>query len=950
MYALIFFMEQCPETLGWSLTTFDMVYLGMTIIAACYLRWFWVVAILMFVLLLMLRSEYIYKKIVTISRDQAENILKKQKRYLGYLLFMKSLQDYNVFESTWWHKHGKKVMLAATGFTISLGIWKMSKGLKKSYKSASIDMESTSKFYITSPFNEVINKMEEDLGCGVSWKKVPNKTHAQWNIQNIVTKSCPHTGTPKQLYDSILKNVRNVRVHSGNGNDKIGFVLGLCSNYAVMNTHTLGEEKSPIIMVSCTGSIGESNTVYKNTKLDETNRLDLGKDLTIVALSSIKFKDITMHLTDDDLVIEEYPGYIGNDHTWATLIKNSNFPLVLGNNKKITVPDLWTYDFSGHYPGFCGAPLVIQKNNSCCIGGIHVGARGAECFASPIWKSNLLNGIEKLKTKEIYFPLASAGDITVENLEEPSIHSPFRYEVLHGVDYYGKIPGRVEVNQKSSLVRSEYYQTVVKMLETHLMVKQVEHYTKPLMKPIIKDDIYLSPYNIALKNISSQKACLDPQIMKKVIKVLSKKIIDGLKKAGIKKLEPLTMEAAINGAMEDPFIKRINAHTAAGFGYPGCKEKYIPIVHEEDSNIIREPIEDLKKRLVECMERYDQGLTNNFIYKAQLKDEPRKLKKALAGETRVFFGSALEALILNRMYTSTFYSLMVQFRDIFCTSVGIDMHSGAGELIEKLKEFSKKLMEGDYGTYDQKPPFDAKRAASTVIYIVLKEFGYNGKALKHLCGILTDNLFPWVEMLKDLFEAAGMQPSGRYATAEDNSLLGVILLMYAWYAHKKLNNKDFFKFVLPDTYGDDMLAAVKECVSQFFNNLYYQMFCRKVYLMDFTSPDKTSEMPDFTNVDKCSFLKRKFRYREDIKMWVAVLDPDSLMRSVTWYIPSTNVPVHEQQKGTITSLMWELALYLSREKYFEFKCAMEKLLSLTYMGGKIVNLPDFDHIIEEIRQ
>ena len=64
--------------------------------------------------------------------------------------------------------------------------------------------------------------------------------------------------------------------------------------------------------------------------------------------------------------------------------------------------------------------------------------------------------------------------------------------------------------------------------------------------------------------------------------------------------------------------------------------------------------------------------------------------------------------------------------------------------------------------------------------------------------------------LGDVFEIPGLQPSGKYATAEDNSLRNLIMMMYSWYSREETKDVDFFSQVLPRTYGDDFIYAIKE--------------------------------------------------------------------------------------------------------------------------------------------
>jgi hypothetical protein len=220
-------------------------------------------------------------------------------------------------------------------------------------------------------------------------------------------------------------------------------------------------------------------------------------------------------------------------------------------------------------------------------------------------------------------------------------------------------------------------------------------------------------------------------------------------------------------------------------------------------------------------------------------------------------------------------------------------------------------------------------------------------------SLLSDNLFPNVNMNQDLFERPGMQPSGKYATAEDNSLKGLIMLMYAWYASPKTKDKDFFQHVLPVTYGDDVVVAIKESVSKHFNNVVYQDFVKEVYNMEFTNADKGAKMEPFLNVHSMSFLKRNFVYSEITKGWVARLALSSLYKALYWYLPSDAVSPVEQLTSTCASFLWEAYFWCNTET--EFNNIREDLITLLVDSLEMTTstqirrvLPNFGDVHERI--
>jgi hypothetical protein len=212
--------------------------------------------------------------------------------------------------------------------------------------------------------------------------------------------------------------------------------------------------------------------------------------------------------------------------------------------------------------------------------------------------------------------------------------------------------------------------------------------------------------------------------------------------------------------------------------------------------------------------------------------------------------------------------------------------------------------------------------ACTIIERVLIHFGYNDEAMTVVRGLLSDSMFPVVEILKDIFIIAGYQPSGKYATAEDNSLRGLILIVYALNHVFGLRNPKTGEF-LPSldnivtmcTYGDDILGTVSDVISEAFNVKEYQKLCEKLYGMKFTSTDKSDQVSEFVDRKNMSFLKRNFVFSKEFQRWMAPLHKDSIMKSLLWVLPSKSVSSEKQLVDTTCSALWELFFHTDADKF-----------------------------------
>jgi hypothetical protein len=272
------------------------------------------------------------------------------------------------------------------------------------------------------------------------------------------------------------------------------------------------------------------------------------------------------------------------------------------------------------------------------------------------------------------------------------------------------------------------------------------------------------------------------------------------------------------------------------------------------------------------------------------------------------------------------------------------MHSlDVDNMVTELDGFASKFMETDFGGYDTSMPPDIGAAANTIEYNVCKSLGYNEKALRILLGILSDDLMPTVVLNGALFRVPGYEPSGKYGTAENNTLRGLVLLVYSWiammtpYGKKDSHNvttqyspEDFWNYVLPYIYGDDEVAGVKDEVIDKFNNLTFAAFVEEKYGMTCTPANKGDQLTPYLSLNEISFLKRTFKWRDDLQHFVAPLALDSVMKAFCYRIPSKNVSEIEQVVDSTVSALRELFFHLTEKEYEMRRLLFVNLVSKEY--------------------
>lgn len=840
----------------------------------------------------------------------------------------------------------KMMHMACTAISIAsvAGVaWTVYKRLSKNDPEG----EGCTDFVFPSEYNEHLNSVETAIGAGESYKRIPSKLVSNWeNIRELEIDNT-HTSGVESLSKMVQNNVREIIVRNGDISCWNVKGLGLKSNALLLNTHSLPRKEQFWIEVGNSSFTANHNS-YTKTLVDSTNRVDMGNDVSIVWVTGMEFKDITKH------ILRSKSPEMASYKTIPALFNGVKVIAVKDTAKTATfrdttfsVEDTIRYEYPAHAPGMCGIPLLGQVRHVSFILGVHFAGykNSPECFSTVLDYASIMDVLSKKKqlfgifselsvTKSVISQIDQGSLGAEAGLDDPSEKSPTRFLKLDHMKYYGKIPGEVNIANRSNLVKNVFVSASVSIEEQFFQVYghiQKTVFEKPVMKPGNIGGKWICPFNIFLEKASQEKTSLNKTILRKCIDVYKAHILSHL--TNVEKLSPLNFKTAINGAAEDCFIRKIDMKKAAGFGFSGKKSSHVELTEDEKF----EPGERLKKEAKRILNCYKDGKMAGFIYNAQLKDEPRDREKVKVGKTRVFFASSFGSLVVSRMFLAPFYSLMVEQSEAFCTAIGIDMHRESGKVLERMVHGN--IMAGDYGSYDTTIPFDISWATATLIIEIMEELGYNDEALMYLSGILSDGLFPIVALNKDVFMMAGMQPSGKYATAEDNSLKGVMLLLYAWYSIDNLKKKNFFNFVNPVTYGDDVGVGVDDEVKNDFNDLIYAEFCMTHYNMKYTNSQKGDVDKAFTPLKDFTFLKRSFVWSTELNRYISPLDMDSIMKTFTWRMVSKNVTETDQVSSMCISMLHELWFHSNSQQYNNMKSWIVETL-VDHYGNDVLPLCD----------
>lgn len=830
--------------------------------------------------------------------------------------------------------------LRCIGFDVAIGvssllltIYALKSALKLYKRTTEKDTEAS-----TIPLTPYLQDFEKSAHMGRGYARFKNKLQPHWQNAVVPTYNPPvHHGTLDDLTRTVSKNILFVLLEKDGKCVRKSHIFGLRSNIAIVNTHFIGTDfvNANLLVKTLAGNSADG---FIKIPLSNGSVYHVGDDISLVRISSMQFRDVTKHVVDSTQMPDHIYGQIEEEKSRAELVEN--IKLTDKYNGNSTVARALQYDYKDHGPGKCGIPYLVKMGNGVAIGAVHCAGAEGKGYGVLLNAETLDENITAFEKELGLMSLHSECSNTNE-YELPLPKSMMRFMTLTGADYMGKAQGPVMVNKKSSLTPSVLRKKGVldDLFYTEFGHVRSTVFAPPVMAPKTIGGRYISPWNLGMEKINSVSPALDPAIMKIVVNRLTSHILSSLPEET--KIQPIDFEVAINGVPDDPFISRINASTSGGLGFPGAKRVHLPLKFGETRGMTAE----LKRSLESDCKHLSEGRVPFWCYKYALKDEPRSIDKVKQGKTRLFGVPPLDKLILDRAFLSPFYSLVVEHCEVFGSAVGIDAHKGFGR-IRELLAIHGNIMEADYSAFDQSMACDVAHMDATVVCNVVSALGYSEFATNIVRGLMTSNMFVYAELLKDVIMKPGLQPSGKYATAEDNSVRNLLMLMYAWYATPALADKDFFEFVIAVTYGDDLLASVAEDVKHLFNNLTYKDFCAKHYNMKVTPASKDDEMKEFVSIDDMSFLKRRFVWSKRFQSWAGVLELDSCYKALEWRIPSKMVSDEDQMISTVFSVLWEVFVRCRDDEatFTSFRSKIIKYLYEESYGDLNSLLPTFGDI------
>jgi hypothetical protein len=593
--------------------------------------------------------------------------------------------------------------------------------------------------------------------------------------------------------------------------------------------------------------------------------------------------------------------------------------------------------------GDCGAALVIETPLGPAIAGIHRFLTGGMVCALPVDIESIMAGALKMFGTPI---VSSSAPCISQDNQLISLHrkSVFRFLESGSANVYGSLAG-FKTSPKSKVGPT--------LLQPSLLIRGWEvKCGKPMMKGY-------QPWRIAAKDTVQQTANVDPDLLESVKKHFFEDVITALEEDGVDLSDlvtPLSVEAAVNGVPGVKYLDKINRQTSAGYPFNRSKTHYLHPM--EDTEIWQEgvmPNDEIMELIKSTEEHYLNGVRACPVFVGHLKDQAIPFAKIKSGKTRIMNGGPMAYSIVVRKYLLQFVRLFQRNKYAFEGAPGLVCQSIEWEQMrEYLTHFGEdNLIAGDYKLFDKNMQARLMLAAYWFIVEFFKKAGASEQIQRVIWCIAYDTTFAFVNFNGDLVEFFGSNPSGHPLTVIVNCIANslYIRLAYVMIYEAVHGSKDreavlstFRHNVRPMTYGDDNVIASKV---PWFNHTSMSQALAGIGVT-YTMADKSAESVPFISIGEVSFLKRKWRYDEDVCHYVCPLEEDSIQNSLLTGVASDSEAPEFVAVSKINSALREY-FYYGKQKFEEMRKFLREVCSESELDLWVTDstFPTWDDLVSQ---
>jgi hypothetical protein len=719
------------------------------------------------------------------------------------------------------------------------------------------------------------------------------------------------------------RNCYYMVVDGGSGPTCFGRVLALGGQLYLTNAHFFQKRPLRMFLTKCApnSAVGLRRTIQLNYGvniiLDEPNDIAVFRVVDLPSNRSLleyMFKEDSLERPEFNAfrLTREEDGSITTSEIVCNVAARDMMVTRYGEN--LMLPTFRGTSKDQTREGDCGSPLIAIFNGRCVVVGLHVG-----CIQHPKiadrWRilsrridKNLIESLlttfpaqAKVLPSVPLMTCEKTGEIALESLHRKS---PFCYLSKNGsMEVFGSIPFRE--GSKSHVIKTLLGKDFVEATRDDGPLSIVDKMYAPVMRGY-------EPKHNSLKHMIQTSQGVDYKRLNKCRDAFLADIIHRLPPSEFELIKPLDIDSCVNGVAGVSYIDAMKRSTSAGFPWREVKHKHlIPVVDDSGLPTGRVRVtQEIADRVDGILEAYSEGRQFHPVFAASFKDEPVSKEKRDAAKTRIFCAAPMDFTIVVRKFLLPVIRVIQRNTAAFETAIGVQAQSKEWELKYRLitKFGEHRIVAGDYSKFDKKMSPAFTLAAFDILRALCERAGYTDTELTAIDCIAQDICFPTTDFFGDLVRFNGTNPSGHPLTVIINSIVNSLYMRYA-YLH--LNPfgviSDFQDNVSLLTYGDDNIMSVSEEIT-FFNHTTIQETLQLIDV-EYTMPDKQQESLPFIHVSQTSFLKRSFRYDEDLQAIVGPLEHDSISKMLTSCVASKSFTAEQHMLAVVRSAMDEYFWY-----------------------------------------
>lgn len=708
----------------------------------------------------------------------------------------------------------------------------------------------------------------------------------------VVAKSL--VGKTEKTHEIIAKGLVKLRCMVGENTARDQMLMSLGGQYYLANNHGIPEldtMKAIVVQDKCSNTIGRNLEIV----LDQSciQRFP-EEDLCIVKLVNIPPKADLRKLIPKARVGGVFNGTIlhrefdGSLQKWrARAIRG------VDRNWSPYGKSFFAWESTTDEPtynGMCGSPLVATTSYGDIILGIHaLGNQKCSAVAIELTQEKL-NKLMDLAVIQPNVP-ALCTPILTHELQSLNDKSVFNYLPSGVADVYGSFAGW-RSSMRSRVCKTQICDEVCKRFGY-----EVQH-GAPVMSG-------WEPWHIAAKEMVQPTTLIEPQKLEVCVDAFVSDILKQLPSEELKLLEVYDKYTAVNGAPGIKFVNKMPRNTSMGFPWRRSKKYFLVEDNSREEDAMRFTPE-VEARVEDVIMKYSAGERYMPVFTAQLKDEATKFKKINLKKTRVFTGAPADWSVVVRMYFLSFVRVLQRNKLIFEAGPGTNPQSTEWDTIGKyLMQFGEdQIVAGDYAAFDKSMPPCVILAAYDIIIRVCMAAGFGAEEVQIMRAIAYDTAFPVVDFNGDLAQFYGSNPSGHPLTVIVNGLANSLYMRYCYLvANPQKECTSFKQNVALMTYGDDNVMGIAKRVP-WFHHTSIQAILASVGIT-YTMADKESESVPYISLKEVSFLKREWRYDQEIGYLMAPLEEASIFKMLTIGVRSKTICPEAQAVAVMESALNE---------------------------------------------